>query len=75
MRPEGGFTEADWSAALPWADYLTSVQDKRDVWLANDRRAKTGREAVSRLENLPGTRRGNACRWPWPATTTSRTRS
>ena len=57
MRPPGGFTEDEWAAARPWNEYLDSVEDKRDVWLANAKRAKIDEEAAARLGNLPGRRR------------------
>ncbi|MHC4934442.1 MAG: thioredoxin family protein [Planctomycetota bacterium] len=57
MKPRGGFTEAEWDAALSWAEYLAAVEDKRDIWLAADKRAAVEPEAVARLEGLPAARR------------------
>ena len=47
-----GFTEAEWDAALPWDAYLETVAQKRDLWLANLRRAKVD----YRTEDVPNCR-------------------
>ena len=52
-----GFSDEEWAAALPWADYLATVKEKRDIWEANARRAQVDEYAESRLKNLPGPRR------------------
>ncbi len=46
-----------WDAALPWADYLASVSEKRDIWEANARRASLHADESVRLQALPGPRR------------------
>lgn len=46
-----------WDAAKAWPAYLESVEDKRDVWEANLRRAKLRPEEAARLARLPGPRR------------------
>ena len=51
------FTDAEWDAAVPWDAYLASIQKKREVWDAQDRRVDLTEVARSRLENLPGARR------------------
>lgn len=56
-RPPGGFTEEEWSAARPWADYLAAVTQKRDIWESRAQRAAVDAEAEARLSNLPGPRR------------------
>jgi hypothetical protein len=52
-----GFTEAEWDLALPWDTYLETVVEKRDLWLANLRRATVDPDDVERLAALPGPRR------------------
>lgn len=49
--------ETSWDDALSWSAYLESVVDKRDVWLANLRRAKIGEAEAARLAALPAERR------------------
>lgn len=56
-RPAGGFTEAEWERAVPWGDYLAALEDKRDVWESNWRRARISDDAAARLAALPGRRR------------------
>ncbi len=51
------FTDTEWGAALPWDAYLTSIEKKREVWEAQDRRVDLTVVAQNRLENLPGARR------------------
>ncbi len=46
-----------WEHAVPWSAYLDGVEQKRDLWLANDRRAKVGAAEQARLTALPGPRR------------------
>lgn len=46
-----------WNDALSWAAYLETIADKREVWLANLRRAKVGEAEAARLAALPGPRR------------------
>lgn len=52
-----GFTKAEWDLALPWDAYLETVAEKRDLWLANLRRAAVDPEDAERLSALPGPRR------------------
>jgi hypothetical protein len=52
-----GFSDAEWAAALPWAAYLDTVEEKRDIWLASCRRAAVTPDATARLAHLPGPRR------------------
>jgi hypothetical protein len=49
--------ETFWNAAQAWPAWLETVQDKRDVWEANWRRARLGPEEAARLAQLPGPRR------------------
>ncbi|GJM22801.1 MAG: hypothetical protein DHS20C15_27160 [Planctomycetota bacterium] len=46
-----------WEHALPWSDYLETVVEKRDLWLANARRSTLRDEERARLHALPGARR------------------
>jgi hypothetical protein len=55
--PAGGWTEFEWTAALPWDAYLASVKDKRDLWLANSERAAVNKDSAARLAALPARRR------------------
>ncbi len=48
---------AHWEDALAWGPYLESVAQKRDLWLANSRRAEVGEAEAARLAALPGPRR------------------
>ena len=50
-------TPKHWDDALEWSAYLESVEQKRDLWLANKRRAKVGEAEAARLAALPGARR------------------
>ena len=52
-----GFSQEEWDAAKPWTAYLETVEDKRDIWLANVKRAAVDEYAELRLQNLPGPRR------------------
>jgi len=52
-----GFSDEEWAAALPWAEYFATVEDKRDIWESNARRALVDEYAEARLSNLPGPRR------------------
>lgn len=61
----GGFTDAEWGAARSWTETLGAVEDKRDVWLANDRRVALRPEAKHRLENLPAERRALVLTEDW----------
>jgi len=56
-RHPAGFTEAEWNAALSWDAYLETVAEKRDLWLANCRRAAVDPDDAARLAALPGPRR------------------
>jgi hypothetical protein len=49
--------EAAWNAAQDWPAWLETVQDKRDVWEANARRASVRPDEAARLSDLPGARR------------------
>ncbi|MHC4817605.1 MAG: thioredoxin family protein [Planctomycetota bacterium] len=49
--------EAEWDIALPWDAYLETVAQKRDLWLANLRRAGVDPDDAARLAALPGPRR------------------
>jgi len=57
QRPRGGFTEAEWDAARDWDAYFETVQDKRDIWESNRKRASVDDDARARLASLPGKRR------------------
>jgi hypothetical protein len=57
MTEPASFTEAEWDTALPWDDYLETVAEKRDLWLANLRRAALEPDEAARLGHLPGPRR------------------
>jgi hypothetical protein len=48
---------AHWDHALTWNAWLESVEDKRDLWLANAKRAAVQPAEQARLEALPGPRR------------------
>jgi thioredoxin family protein len=70
-RPQGGFTEDEWNAAVPWKEYFESIVEKRDLWDTHWNRAFVGGDAAERLVALPGRRRvlvltedwcGDACR-------------
>ncbi|MHC4729195.1 MAG: thioredoxin family protein [Planctomycetota bacterium] len=50
-------TQAEWAAARPWDAYLDAVAEKRDLWLANCRRAAVDPDDTARLADLPGPRR------------------
>lgn len=52
-----GFSDEEWAAALPWPEYFATVEDKRDIWEANARRALVDEYAEARLNKLPGPRR------------------
>ena len=53
----GGFTASEWEAAVTWSTYAASIDDKREVWDANFRRADVDEEVTARLHDLPGKRR------------------
>lgn len=57
MTESTGFTNAEWAAARPWDAYLETVTEKRDLWLANCRRAAVDPDDAERLAHLPGPRR------------------
>jgi len=46
-----------WDAARPWTETFDALQDKRDIWEANLRRAKVRPQEAARLAALPGPRR------------------
>lgn len=52
-----GFSADEWNAAVPWGEYFDSVEEKRDIWVSNARRAVVDEYAEHRLQNLPGPRR------------------
>jgi hypothetical protein len=56
-HPPGGFTDAEWDAALFADAYIASVKDKRDLWEANWNRASIDADAAARLGALPAKRR------------------
>jgi hypothetical protein len=49
--------DALWNAAQDWPAWLETVQDKRDLWDANRRRARVRPAEAARLSALPGSRR------------------
>ncbi|MHC4547402.1 MAG: thioredoxin family protein [Planctomycetota bacterium] len=52
-----GLVVREWEAARDWSAYLEAITDKRDIWLANFRRAEVGPEEEARLRDLPGPRK------------------
>lgn len=46
-----------WDAARDWSAWLETVEDKRDIWESNLRRAAVGEAEARRLDDLPGPRR------------------
>ena len=50
-------TPKHWDDALDWSSYLDGVEQKRDLWLSNARRATIGEAEAARLAALPGSRR------------------
>jgi len=46
-----------WQLAQDWPTWLASVQDKRDLWDSNWRRAQVRPQEAARLAALPGPRR------------------
>jgi len=46
-----------WDAARSWTETFAALQDKRDIWEANLRRAKVRPQEAARLAALPGPRR------------------
>jgi len=57
MEQASGFLEQHWQAGLPWAAYLMTVGEKRDIWIAHDRRTSLSEDVEARLAALPGERR------------------
>ncbi len=49
--------ERHWDDAQPWSATLESVEAKRDLWLANARRATVDDDERARLDDLPAARR------------------
>lgn len=53
----GGFTVQEWDAARPWDVYLSSVEERRDLWESNWLGATLDDESAARLAALPEKRR------------------
>jgi hypothetical protein len=54
---DDAFLFSAWTSAVAWPAWLESVQDKRDLWLANWHRAAVHPHEAARLAALPGPRR------------------
>ncbi len=51
------FTAEHWNAAVPFADFLETVEEKADIWQSAFKRASTTEGDRARLGALPGPRR------------------
>jgi len=55
--PAMAFTNEEWGAAIPFAEYLDAVEKHRDLWLHHWEHAEVDEETRARLADLPGPRR------------------